>query len=60
MKVDTFKKRAETLISKLETLISKMPDKGLKSEDSQKLCLLQALNEFSYCVNGTEQEDFKK
>lgn len=56
----TFKSKAEKLISKFEKLLEEMPDKGLKSTDSQKACLQQALNELSYAVNGVEASDFKK
>ena len=59
-KAETFKKRTEALISKLEDLIEKMPEKGNSMNDSQKVCLRQALNEFSYTVNGVEESDFKK
>jgi len=59
-KSEVFKKRADALISKIEDLINKMPDKGLKSEDSQKVCLQQAIDDFSYTVNGVEPSDFEK
>ena len=55
----TFKSKAEKLISQFEKLLEVMPEKGLKSTDSQKVCLQQALNELSYTVNGVESSDFK-
>ena len=53
-----FKEKAENLISQMEDLLSEMPSKGLKSDECQKLCLQQALNEFSYAVNGVRDIDF--
>jgi hypothetical protein len=58
MSVKIFKLTAEKLIFQLEGLINEMPDKGLKEEESQKICLLNALRNFYYTVNGTEAEDF--
>ena len=55
-----FKLKAEKLISRFEKLIEEMPDKGLKSTDSQKVCLQQAVNDLSYTINGVEASDFKE
>ena len=57
MKIETFKKKAESLLSKLEDLIQKMPYKGDKSDKSQKVLLQQNINEVSYAINGTYQAD---
>ncbi len=35
-----------------------MPDKGLKCEDSQRLCLLNIMMEFGRGINGTTEDDF--
>ncbi len=60
MKSETFKNRVEKLIGKIETIIDKMPDKGDTCETSQKICLRQAINDFSYTVNGVTEKDFHK
>jgi len=57
MKIDKFKEDAEKLIDQLEDLIQQLPQKGDTSDTCQRVTLQQALNEFSYTVNGTEQED---
>lgn len=53
-----FQEQAEYHINKLNELIEKMPEKGLKSTESQKVYLQNALNSFEYAVNGVEEEDF--
>ena len=59
MNVEEFQERAQEYIDDITGLINNnMPDKGLKCCDSQKICLVCALNEFEHCVNGVEQEDF--
>lgn len=60
MKAEKFKIRVEKLIDKIEDLIEKIPYHGDSCSESQKVCLKQALNEFSYTVNGVEESDFKK
>lgn len=57
MKIETFKKKAESYLSKLETLIQKMPYKGDKADKSQKVLLQQTINEVGYALNGTYQSD---
>lgn len=37
-----------------------MPDKGLKCEDSQKVCLMIALREVEALVTGTTVEDLEE
>ena len=59
-KAETFVKRVENLVSKIADIIEKMPDRGNSSNESQKVCLQQALNEFSYTINGIEDSDFEK
>ena len=53
-----FEISCNNLTSYLRLEIQAMPDKGDKCEDSQKICLLNALSEFEHCVVGTEKEDF--
>jgi hypothetical protein len=57
MKAKRFQRRIETLTDKISDLIDSMPDKGDTQETSQKICLRQALNEFSYVVNGIQDQD---
>jgi len=44
---------------KAEDVIHSMPEKGMKSYNCQRIILQQAINEFSYRVNGIEQEDLE-
>jgi len=55
--IDEFKKQAENLIDKFQELIELLPQKGDTTETCQRLTLQQALNELSYAVNGTTQND---
>jgi len=47
------------IIDLAEDIIHQMPHKGDKCSDSQRICLQQAINEFSYTVNGIEKSDLK-
>ena len=48
-------------VYEIEEYIKKnMPDKGDKCEDSQKLCLLDALSSFEKNINGTRDIDFEE
>jgi len=58
MNAKTFKSEVDDLVSELEDLITSMPDKGNTEEDSQRVVLMNRLNELSYAVNGVEDEDF--
>lgn len=58
-KLEEFKSKLYELIGAAESHIKRMPDKGLKEEDSQKLCLLNALADFERCVNGIYNEDLE-
>ena len=60
MKAQKFKTKVESLIGKIEDMILAMPDHGNTKSDSQKIALLDAINQFSYTVNGVEDSDFKK
>lgn len=60
MKIKTFKNRAQLALERLEKLIQQMPHHGDSSEESQKICLQQKLNELESCINGTEQRDLNK
>ena len=59
-RAEKFKKRIEALIEKIEDLIDEMPYQGDSEEESQKVYLINQLNEFSYAVNGVKESDFKK
>ncbi len=59
MKLKDFKKQAETLIESLEDLVHNLPQKGDRPSECRRLTLLQALYEFHYAVNGTEQQDLE-
>jgi hypothetical protein len=58
MKAIDFKERVEPLISEIEDVILSMPDKGDSERESQKICLINSLNNFYYTVNGVEDSDF--
>jgi hypothetical protein len=57
MKLNEFKNKAENLMKQFQELINEMPQKGLKTTDCQRMKLQQSLNELSYSVNGTEEDD---
>ena len=54
-----FKSKVEELISQIEDVISEMPYKGDSERESQKIYLVNQLNQFIYAVNGVEDEDFE-
>ena len=54
-----FKNKVETLVSEIEDIINEMPYKGDSETESQKIYLTNRLDQFSYAVNGVEDEDFK-
>ena len=53
-----FKDKVEALVSQIEDVISKMPYKGDSENESQKIYLINQLNQFTYAVNGVEDSDF--
>lgn len=55
--VDNFKDRAFILLEQLEELVNEMPFKG-NSEESQKVCLGNAIHKLTAIVNGVEDIDF--
>ena len=57
MKIDKFKKKAQKHLDALEELFNKLPEKGLTSEECQRVNLVNSLLHLGYAVNGTEQED---
>ena len=59
MKIDKFRQRIETHLSKIEDLILSIPQKGDICQDCQRMCLHEALNTFWYTLNGTKQEDLE-
>ena len=54
-----FQTKVENLVSQIEYLIDEMPYKGDSERESQKIYLTNQLNQFSYAVNGVEDEDFE-
>ena len=60
MQVDKFKTMISTRLEQVETIILRyMPDKGNACYESQKVCVLQGLNEMYALINGIEEEDMK-
>ena len=57
--IEEFHERIESLIEEIEDLISEMPYKGDSETKSQKIYLINQLNQFHYAVNGIEEEDFE-
>ena len=51
--------QAKKLIEQLAELYGYMPHQGDKEEDSQKVCLLNAINHLSACNSGITPDDFK-
>jgi len=58
--VRKFKERLESLVSEIENVIDEMPFKGNSCQESQKICLIQALNKFSFAINGIEKDDLEE
>jgi len=56
----TLKEELYSLLEPIEAKINTLPYKGDKCSDSQKMCLIQALNELEYNINGLEKEDLIK
>lgn len=53
-----FQEKAENLLSSLEYLVNEtMIDDGNSEEDSQRLCIMNAIGKVQQCINGTEQSD---
>ena len=57
--VNELKGSFELAIELIETLIETMPKKGYPFEKCQRLALQNAINEFSYVVNGIESSDLE-
>ena len=51
--------RMKELISEIQKEIDVMPHTGDTEETSQKMCLMNALNNFEHVVNGIEETDFE-
>lgn len=51
--------RLRSLISEIQKEIDTMPHTGDTEETSQKVCLMNALNNFEHVVNGIEETDFE-
>lgn len=58
MNKEEFKNKVEDLVSQIEDIIKEMPYRGDSEIESQKIFLLNQLNQFSYAVNGVRDEDF--
>ena len=59
MKISTGKLKDQLykLLRQIEVAVDLMPYKGDKCEDSQKVCLQQAINELEANINGITDED---
>ena len=57
MRLFDFQSEAEEHLYRLRKLFEKLPQKRLKEEDCQRLCLLNALSNVERCVNGTTKDD---
>ena len=57
MRLFDFQSEAEDHVYRLRKLFEKLPQKGLKEEDCQRVCLLNALSSLERCINGTKQSD---
>lgn len=59
MRTEDFKEKAEDLLTELETMITdELPFKGNSEEESQKVCLMNAIHKLRAIVNGVEDSDF--
>lgn len=59
MRTEDFKEKAEDLLTELETMITdELPFKGNSEEESQKVCLMNAIHKLRSIVNGVEDSDF--
>jgi hypothetical protein len=58
--MEKYKKQMVTLVDKMLTMTSTLPYKGDICEDSQKVCLIVAINEVDHCLNGLKLSDFTK
>lgn len=58
MKANKLKSLLEDKAEELRSMIeSNMQSKGNVEVDCQRLCLINRLNDLSYCINGIEQSD---
>jgi hypothetical protein len=60
MNAKEFKEKTEKLIYEIEGLIEEMPYKADSETDSQKIFLMNQLNQFNYAVNGVTDDDFNE
>ena len=56
--VDEFKQNAFLHTQSLRDLIETLDDEGDTEETSQRICLVNALNNLETCINGVEDSDF--
>jgi len=52
-------KMEENIKDMKHTIENTMVENGLKCSQSQKICLLQAINDLEHNINGVELNDFK-
>ena len=57
MRLFDFQSEAEEHTYQLKKLFKKLPQKGLKEEDCQRVCLMNALENLNRCIFGTTKED---
>lgn len=61
MKVDTLKNEITSLCEDISDLISvNMKDKGLTCEQSQRICLINALKNFEQTLAGIDVNDMQE
>lgn len=61
MKVDTLKNEITSLCEDISDLISvNMKDKGVTCEQSQRICLINALKNFEQTVAGIDVSDMQE
>ena len=56
-KVDAFQKQCDPHLDALRELIGQVNEGGDTEETSQKLTLLNGLNQFEMALNGVQEED---
>lgn len=61
MRISTgkFKDQLYKLLRQIEVAVELMPYKGDKCENSQKVCLQQAINELEHNINGVSDKDLE-
>lgn len=60
MTADFFKGESEELLTKLEAMVSEMICEGNSEEESQKVCVQNAIGKLRMVIEGVENSDFKE